>query len=50
LSLDAENEDFTGAMVQGLEEFKWYIGRVRVRTVIGWSPWSEASLPCRTFR
>jgi len=37
-------------MIQQLVECQWYIARVRIRTVIGWSPWSESSLSFRTLK
>eukprot|EP01040_Poterioochromonas_malhamensis_P008571 gene8571-9274_t len=34
-------------ILSNLVEFNWYLMRVRVRTVIGWSPWSPPSDPFR---
>jgi hypothetical protein len=34
-------------ILSGLVEFSWYLVRIRIRTVIGWSPWSSPSDPFR---
>lgn len=38
---------FAGCLLRNLVESQWYVARVRVRTVIGWSPWS---IPAECFR
>lgn len=40
----------SGCMIRNLVELHWYIARVRVRSVIGWSPWSQATESFRTLR
>jgi hypothetical protein len=34
-------------VLSNLIEFNWYIIRIRIRTILGWSPWSESSDPFR---
>lgn len=52
--LDITNEEmlqaYVATQIEHLIEQSWMIFRVRVRTVVGLSPWSEPSLPCRTLR
>lgn len=43
-----EGETFVHVMLPRLISHVTYIIRVRVRTVVGWSPWSEISAPFRT--
>ena len=39
---------YTGVMVDKLSNATVYTARVRVRTIAGWSAWSEISDPIRT--
>lgn len=42
-------KNVSGAMIERLVEGRFYKVRVRVRTVVGWSPWSESSDLFRTM-
>lgn len=41
-------KNLSGAMIERLVEGRFYKVRVRVRTVVGWSPWSNSSDTFRT--
>jgi hypothetical protein len=49
-SLPADQQprpEMSFALLSGLVDGDWYVLRIRLRTVIGWSPWSPPSEPFR---
>jgi hypothetical protein len=43
----SDDEPLKYIVLSNLIEFNWYIIRIRIRTILGWSPWSEAGDPFR---